>query len=141
MTDRAATEEPRLFRILVVAFAIQVAGRLLDFWWHTGHEEFESARDQIQAHWVVWLGTILVLGVSGVAVPAAGSSNERWGYWAAIVGNAVYIPIATAHFIQHLNLEEVDWAHIALAIANVVAFVGVLSVIVARISRRKGVVA
>ena len=34
-------------RLLWGAFAIQVAGRLLDFWWHATHDEFETGGDQL----------------------------------------------------------------------------------------------
>jgi hypothetical protein len=143
LSDRAGVaEENRLFRVLLIAFAVQVAGRLLDFWWHASHDEFETGVDQIRAHWLVWSGTILVLLVTVRALRSTEiAARERLGYQMALVGNGVYVPIAIIHFIQHLNLEEVDWAHIGLAITNVVAFVGVLIVIAAYLGRRRGRVA
>jgi hypothetical protein len=41
-----------------------------------------------------------------------------------VVANGLYVPIAVAHFIQHLNRQEVDWAHLGLGITNVVAGLG-----------------
>jgi hypothetical protein len=122
------SEERQSLRLLWGAFAIQVAGRLLDFWWHATHDEFETGGDQLQAHWLVWIGTILVLVVGIRAVRAGVSGAERGGYLTVVVANALYVPIAVAHFIQHMNHKEVDWAHAGLGITNVVAALGVLYV-------------
>ena len=128
------TEANRTGRIRALwgAFAVQVGGRLLDFWWHATHKEFETGRDQLTAHWLVWLGTILVLVVAARGVRAELSAAERRGYLVVFWSNALYIPIAIAHFIQHLNHQEVDWAHIGLAITNIGSVVGVLMVAFAR---------
>ncbi len=116
------------------AFAVQVAGRLLDFWWHATHEEFETGADQLQAHWLVWIGTVLVLVVAARALRTGVEGRIRAGYATVVIANALYVPIAVAHFIQHMNLQEVDWAHVALAVTNVVAALGVL--FVTYVSRR-----
>ena len=121
--------------LLWAAFAVQVAGRLLDLWWHATHEGFETGRDQLQAHWLVWLGTILVLVVAGRALMAGMKGSVRVGYLAVVAANAAYIPIAVAHFLQHLDHREVDWAHAGLGITNLVAAGGVLYVAYA--SRRQ----
>ena len=115
-------------QLLWGAFSVQVAGRLLDFWWHATHDEFETGGDQLQAHWLVWIGTVLVLGVGVSALRAGVTGPERAGYVTVVVANALYVPIAVAHFIQHMNREEVDWAHAGLGITNVVAALGVLYV-------------
>jgi hypothetical protein len=64
----------RTFTVLWVAFVVQIAGRLVDLQWHRTHSEFETGADQFRAHWLVWLGTILVLVV---AVMALRSSRAR----------------------------------------------------------------
>ncbi len=119
------------------AFAVQVAGRLLDFWWHATHDEFETGADQLQAHWLVWIGTLLVLitGLWGLRSGVRGPI--RAGYLIVVWANGLYIPIAVAHFIQHMNHQEVDWAHLGLGITNVVAALGVLYVTYAALSRRR----
>ena len=119
-------DEKQLPRLLWGAFAIQVAGRLLDFWWHATHEEFETGGDQLQAHWLVWMGTILVLAVGVRALRDGVTGAERGGYLTVVVANGLYVPIAVAHFIQHMDHQEVDWAHAGLSITNVVAALGVL---------------
>ena len=115
-------------RLLWGAFAIQVAGRLLDFWWHATHQEFETGGDQLQAHWLVWIGTILVLVVGVRALRDGVTGAERVGYLTVVVANGLYVPIAVAHFIQHMDHQEVDWAHAGLGITNVMVVLGVLYV-------------
>lgn len=127
-SDRRA----RTFRALWGTFVVQVAGRLLDFWWHATHDEFETGRDQVTAHWLVWLGTLLVLGVALRALRGDSSSGERRGYQVVLWSNAIYVVVAIIHFIQHLNHQEVDWAHLMLAITNIGSVVGVLMVTTAR---------
>ena len=128
--EAAADRSRGIFRALWGAFVVQVAGRLLDFWWHATHDEFETGRDQITAHWLVWLGTILVLAVAIRALRY--SSAERRGYHVVLSSNALYVVVAVIHFIQHLNLEEVDRAHVGLAVTNVGSVAGVLMVTIAR---------
>jgi hypothetical protein len=132
-----ADKQPSL-QLLLGAFAVQVVGRLLDFWWHATHDEFETGGDQLQAHWLVWIGTILVLIVGVRALRGGVLGPQRTGYMTAVVANGLYVPIAIAHFIQHLNREEVDWAHIGLGITNVMAALGVLYVTFSVLRERHG---
>ena len=131
MRDDPAVRRTRRWTTLQLlwgAFAVQVAGRLLDLWWHATHEGFESGRDQVQAHWLVWLGTILVLVVASGALVGEVEGRARLGYLIVVAANAAYVPIAVAHYLQHLDHREVDWAHAGLGITNLVAAVGVLYV-------------
>jgi hypothetical protein len=125
-----------IFQALWGAFVVQLVGRLLDFWWHATHDEFETGRDQITAHWLVWLGTMFVLVVAAWALRAGFSQAERRGYLIVLASNALYVVVAVIHFIQHLNHQEVDWAHISLALTNIGSVVGVLMVTWARVKRR-----
>lgn len=111
---------------------MQVGGRLLDFWWHATHDEFETGRDQITAHWLVWLGTLFVLVVAIRALRADSSPAEHRGYQVVLWSNAIYVVVAVIHFIQHLDHQEVDWAHILLAVTNVGSVIGVVMVTAAR---------
>ena len=62
------------------------------------------------------------------------NGTQRRGYLVVVAANALYVPIAVAHFIQHMNHQEVDWAHAGLGITNLVAALGVLYV--SYVSRR-----
>lgn len=126
-----------IFRALLAAFAVQVAGRLLDIQWHRTHDEFETGRDQVQAHWLVWLGTVLVMGVAVWALNAVISRSERRGYLTALLANAAYAVVAVFHFVQHVNHQEVDWTHVSLALTNIAAVLGIILVVVGHISARR----
>lgn len=71
----------RVFAALWAAFIVQVAGRLLDLEWHRTHPAFETAQDQLTAHWLVWLGTLLVVATAVAAHPGGPKTvetTERW---------------------------------------------------------------
>lgn len=135
-TERAqAGRSGALFKALYAAFAVQIAGRVVDLQWHRTNPGFETGADQLRAHWLVWLGTVLVLGVAIRALRAGLSRGERRGYRIALVANLLYAVVAVIHFIQHLNHQEVDWAHFALVATNVASVVGVLMVTATRLRR------
>lgn len=124
-----------IYRALWAAFAVQVAGRLLDFWWHSTHDGFETGRDQLTAHWLVWLGTIFVPAVAIRALRADLPDPERRGYLVVLWSNALYVVVAVIHFLQHLDHQEVDWAHMSLAVTNIGSVVGVAMVTATRTRR------
>lgn len=110
---------------LWAAFAVQVAGRLLDLRWHQTHSEFESGGDQVQAHWLVWAGTVLVLIVAARALRGDRVSHARSGYMIVLASNGLYAAAAVLHFVQHANHSEVDWTHAILGLTNLGATAGV----------------
>lgn len=57
--------------------------------------------------------------------------GERRGYLVVLWSNAVYVVVAVVHFFQHLDHQEVDWAHVGLAVTNAGSVVGVLMVVMA----------
>ena len=63
MTPSART----LSTVLWFGLGALVAGRLFDLWWHSTHEGFETAGDQLQAHWLAWLGALVLLAASPLA--------------------------------------------------------------------------
>jgi hypothetical protein len=116
-TEQAA--ESRMFSILLIGFAGQIAGRLVDLRWHLTHDEFEGGLEQLQAHWLIWLATAFVLGVSAAALQRVTDSGERRGYGIILSANLAYGAVAVVHFFQHLNGSEVDWAHVLLVVTSV----------------------
>jgi hypothetical protein len=132
-----ARGRPGLFSALVIGFGAQIAGRLVDLRWHLTHDEFEGGVEQLQAHWLIWLATLFVIGVAGVALGHADHQSERRGYLIVLVSNVAYAVVAVIHFFQHLNQLEVDWAHLLLAIIGVASVIGVLWVIGARLRSRR----
>lgn len=134
-TGQAVTGD-KLFWALIAGFGGQVAGRLVDLQWHVTHEEFEGAAEQLQAHWLIWLATVVVVAVAALGVRDVQERGQRRGYLIVLIGNLGYAVVSVIHFLQHLNQLEVDWAHLLLAITSVVATVGVW-VVVARLGSRR----
>ena len=129
--------ELRVFLALVIGLAGQIAGRLVDLRWHLTHDEFEGAAEQLQAHWLIWLATICVLGTAGIAVKEVNQRGQRRGFLIVLGANLAYAVLAVIHFFQHLNHLEVDWAHLLLAITSIAAAVGASWVIAARFASRR----
>jgi hypothetical protein len=118
----------RLFVALLAAFPVQVGGRLLDLRWHQTHSDFETGRDQLQAHWLVWLGTLMVIGVALMAMRLKPTGLVHRAYQITLWANALYVVVAVIHFFQHLDHQEVDWAHAGLAVTNIAAATGIVMV-------------
>jgi len=136
MAEPASATDRKSVLVLWAAFAIQVLGRLLDLRWHQTHSEFETAADQVQAHWLGWLGTVLVLAATMTALIRARSGPARPGYLTVLVSNGLYAVTAVVHFVQHANRSEVDLTHAMLGVTNIAAVVGVLMVTIAYLRGR-----
>ena len=132
----------RAIKRLWGALAVQIAGRLLDLWWHATHPEFETAADQFRAHWLAWLGTILLIAVTVPGLRNALQSKIRLGYLMVLGSNVTFVGVSVVHFLQHLDHREVDLAHFLLAVTNIGSVVGVAIITVAhrRLTGRKEVV-
>lgn len=131
MAERSV-ETSGFLRALIIGFVGQVLGRLLDLQWHLTHSEFETATDQLRAHWLIWITTLFVIGVAVVALRGDLPSPQRGGYLLVLIANVGYMLVGVIHLFQHLDHQEVEWAHFSLAVTNVAAVVGVVWVIAAR---------
>ncbi len=141
MADAIANQPERVvrvFRSLLAAFALQIAGRLLDLRWHATHEEFEGGVEQLQAHWLIWLATLFMTAAAIVGIRITTVPSQRRGYALVLIANLAYAVVAVIHFFQHLNELEVDWAHVLLVVTNVAAVLGIIWVIAARVRARTG---
>jgi hypothetical protein len=98
---------------------VHVAGRALDFWWHATHSEFETATDQLQAHWLLWLSIVAAIFVSVLAIR---ETPLLAPFLALLLANAAYVPIATWHFWEHFRHRDPDTPHVLLAVAEVLIF-------------------
>ncbi len=130
--DSGRADSKRIFTLLWAAFIVQVVGRLLDFRWHVTHDGFETARDQVHAHWLMWLGNLSILTISVWGVRSRPADEQQRGYLVVLWSNVLLGVVSVMHFIQHLNNQEVDWAHIALAVTNLGSVWGVVMVTLAR---------
>jgi uncharacterized membrane protein YeaQ/YmgE (transglycosylase-associated protein family) len=120
-------------RLLLLATAVAIAGRLLDARWHATHDEFEGASEQLEAHWLAWLGVAAMIGAAAYAVRHEG---RRAGYVLVLLGGAVYATVGTWHFIAHANGEDPEVAHVFLVLANLLLLTGVVVALAERARRR-----
>jgi hypothetical protein len=109
-----------------------IVGRLVDLQWHLTHDEFEGTTQQFRAHTVVWIGVLLVLAVTTIAVRLG---IRGTGYLVALAGAVVYVPVAVWHFIEHANGNDPEVAHVLIAAADVAIIAG--AVIAAIATRRR----
>jgi hypothetical protein len=121
-----ATAMPRQLEALWVAILVQVLGRIGDGIWHLNHEDFEGAGNQVEAHFVLWVGMLMTLAAAVWALRTDDAEERRLGYRVTFVGALAYIPVAVWHFIGHANGEDLQVAHVLLAAAQVATIVGAL---------------
>lgn len=117
---------PRQLEALWVAILVQVLGRIGDGIWHLNHDEFEGAANQVEAHFVLWAGMLMTVAAAGWALRADRAPERRLGYLVAFVAALLYIPVAVWHFVGHSNGEELDVAHVLLAVTQLATIVGAL---------------
>jgi hypothetical protein len=119
----------RIWRLRVTVLlgaVVLTAGRLLDLRWHATHEEFETGMDQLQAHWLAWLGAVVLLAVGAVAVRSAVYRSP--GFVVLFASASLYAVVAVWHFWLHQQLRDPDLPHVLLALSQLGLYVGSLMV-------------
>jgi hypothetical protein len=106
-------------RAMWAVIAVHVVGRALDFWWHATHAEFETATDQLQAHWLLWLSILAAIVVAALAMR---ETPLKGPFLALLLASVAYVPIATWHFWEHYRHRDPDAPHLLLAVAEVLIF-------------------
>jgi undecaprenyl pyrophosphate phosphatase UppP len=120
-----------LIRLLAVAAVAQVAGRGLDAYWHANNDEFEGARQQLEAHWLIWLGVLATLAICVVAMRRLDRAERGLlGYRVTLISGLLYAGVAVWHFIEHANLNDPEVAHVFLALGQAGMLVGIVLVFV-----------
>jgi hypothetical protein len=113
-------------RALWIAVGVQLAGRLLDLRWHLTHDEFEGTTQQLEAHWLVWLGVLATIAVAAVVSAGSECPAGRSGYLVTLFSGCLYVPVAVWHFIEHANGADPELAHVLLAVAGIGMVVGAI---------------
>jgi hypothetical protein len=122
---------------LWLGVVVMLAGEVVDLRWHLTHDEFETAGDQLRAHWLTWLGAVVALAA---AVVAAWGGAETYGYRLVAGFGFAYAGLGTWHFVEHVNHSDPAVAHVLIAIAKAgVAGGGVIAAVEARRGRALGV--
>lgn len=110
--------------------AIQLAGRLVDLRWHLTHDGFEGAAEQLDAHWLAWIGIAVTAAAATLAVIRAPRAPQSIGYSVTFLGCALYIPVAAWHFVEHANGNDPELAHALIAVALLAIFAGAIIALV-----------
>jgi cytochrome bd-type quinol oxidase subunit 2 len=111
----------RLAAALWIGFGASIAGRLLDLRWHVTHDEFETAGDQVRAHWLAWLGALVLLVAVAVALSQRRANPAMTALFVAAAGYAV---VAIWHFYEHSQHRDPDLPHVLLAVTLIAMLVG-----------------
>ncbi len=117
-------------RLLLAATALAVVGRLLDVRWHATHDEFEGAREHLEAHWLAWVGIAAMIAAAVYALRVVPRGSSSIGYAVVLAGGALYVPVAVWHFIAHAERVDPELAHVLLSLANGILLTGVIAAIV-----------
>jgi hypothetical protein len=115
----------RYLEVLWIGAGVQIIGRIIDGIWHATHDEFETASDQLQAHTVIWIGVLVTLVGSALAMRSK-PRDRNIGYPVVLVASIVYAGVAAWHFIEHANHSDPDLPHVLIAVTWVVLLGGVL---------------
>jgi len=116
----------RLRRITLSGAVLLTAGRGLDLWWHATNDEFETGSDQLQAHWLAWLGALVMLGAAVVA--ARRPVYRSPGFIVLLTSGLLYAAVAVWHFWLHQQLRDPDLPHVLLALSQLGLYAGALMV-------------
>jgi hypothetical protein len=131
----ASNPTSRLLAGVWAGVALQAAGQVVDLRWHATHPGFERAADQLQAHWLIWLGVLLTLVV---AVVGAGRVPSRWygGYRLLLLAGLAYALSSAWHFWEHLQLRDPAAPHVLVGIGKAAILAGAISATVVTRQRR-----
>ena len=126
---------PKLHLAVVAGAVVMTAGRVIDLRWHATHEEFETGADQVQAYWLAWIGTLVM-----IAAAAAGLRRASRSLAIVVVLGAgcVYAVVAVWQFWLHNELRDPALPHVLLALTQLALYVGAAMVAITRVrtSRR-----
>jgi hypothetical protein len=116
-----------LNRTLAVGLVVFLAGAGRDIQWHATHDtqtEFETASKQIEVHWLLWLGALMLLVVSWGALRRAETPARNPAYLMVFAGGLVYAVVSVWHFVEHANGGDPQLAHAFLYASSLLMVVG-----------------
>jgi hypothetical protein len=120
------SDDPKAKRVLLglwISLGIQLLGQIVDVKWHAAHgSHFRSASEQVQAHWVTWLGIAVMLAVSAAAVRSGRPQASR-GFLVALVGSG-FLALAQAwNFWEHAHGRPAELAHVIMVVSRLAILV------------------
>jgi hypothetical protein len=131
----ASSSTSRLLAGVWTGIALQAAGQVVDLQWHATHPGFERATDQLRAHWLIWLGVLVTLGVAAVGTRQL---PTRWytGYRLLLLAGLGYALSSAWHFWEHAQLRDPAAPHVLVALAKAAILAGAISATVVTRRRR-----
>lgn len=121
-----STSLKRYLQAVWVGVGIQIAGRILDGRWHATHDEFEATSQQIEAHWLLWLGVAITLAAAGLALLRLRDPERNSGFALLFASSVFYSGIAVWHFVEHANRNDPAVAHVLLAVGQIGIIAGAI---------------
>jgi hypothetical protein len=111
-------------RALWIGALIFVAGIALDQRWHATHDEFEGISQQFEAHWLLWLGFLVVLVATVLAFVRLTQAERPRGFAVVLIASAIYLPVTVWHFVAHANEVDPAVAHVLLGLSDAAIIAG-----------------
>jgi hypothetical protein len=111
---------------LWIGIGVQVVGQVVDLRWHATHAEFEGAAEQLEAHWMLWIGGVVTLAAAMVGTRMFAS---RWylGFSLLLLVTVAYALVSVWHFWEHMNERDPDLPHVLLGITKIGMLAGAVS--------------
>jgi hypothetical protein len=124
-------------RGLWVGAILFVAGIARDLQWHSTHEEFEGTSQQFEAHWLLWIGFLVILVVAVLALLRLTPEERHPGFIVVLAAAAVYLPVTVWHFAAHADGVDPSLAHVLLGIGDATILSGVAWTVAAALRQRQ----
>lgn len=123
MSERFRLDRP-FAKAIWIGIVVQLAGRIIDGRWHATHDEFEGAAQQLEAHWLVWIGVLVTLAAAGSAMRRLAGKERNAGYLLVFWGAFLYVGVAVWHFLEHVAHNDPALPHILLVVTTVMMIAG-----------------
>jgi TRAP-type C4-dicarboxylate transport system permease large subunit len=102
------------------------AGNLVDLRWHAQHRNAEGVAELVAAHWLIWVGLLLVIIVAAVG---AGRMPSHWyaGWRLLLVAALAYAAFEMAHLVSHARAHDSMVIHVLLQVGKAGLLAGAVS--------------
>jgi hypothetical protein len=122
--------------VLWIGAVLFVAGIVLDQRWHATHDEFEGTSQQFEAHWLLWVGFLVVLASTTLAFARLTPEEHHPGFAVVLAASVIYLPVTVWHFVAHANEVDPAVAHVFLGLGDAAIIGGVAWTVAASLRRR-----
>lgn len=113
----------RALLALWIGVVIQLLGQLVDVRWHATHSShFRSTSEQVEAHWMIWLGILVMLVASLAALRSRHGTTSR-GLIGALVASSVLVAGQVWNFLDHAQGRTTVPPHLLIALGRLGALV------------------